>query len=271
MHFNDSMMLFILVLLGFATVVLLAYKIIFYLLQRRERQQVMEKLNAEQTLEYLAVDSNRDKDSKISIPPAWVLRLGLVGVLVASVLIYAYSQAQNGKPMDETFAIVLSIAAAAVGFVVSFFVEYWLANRHKSEFSNAAPINKYTLMRWTLATLGVGFGIADNAYQNRFLPVLGGMVLWGAIGLAIGLWVEHYFTKGEPDNRNINMTSLLVKVAFTLLGVGIGIIGGALLLSTLPDDFHYGEDIASCVVLIFGIIGFFVGFYVDKKMNKKKE
>ena len=46
MHFNDSMMLFILVLLGFATVVLLAYKIIFYLLQRRERQQVMEKLNA---------------------------------------------------------------------------------------------------------------------------------------------------------------------------------------------------------------------------------
>ena len=271
MHFNDSMMLFILVLLGFATVVLLAYKIIFYLLQRRERQQVMEKLNAEQTLEYLAVDSNRDKDSKISIPPAWVLRLGLVGVLVASVLIYAYSQAQNGKPMDEGFAIVLSIAAAAVGFVVSFFIEYWLANRHKSEFSNAALINKYTMLRWTLAVVGVGFGIADNAYQNRFLPVLGGMVLWGAIGLAIGLWVEHYFTKGEPDNRNINMTSLLVKVAFTLLGVGIGIIGGALLLSTLPDDFHYGEDIASCVVLIFGIIGFFVGFYVDKKMNKKKE
>jgi Co/Zn/Cd efflux system component len=194
------------------------------------------------------VDSNRDKDSKISIPPAWVLRLGLVGVLVASVLIYAYSQAHNGKPMDETFAIVLSIAAAAVGFVVSFFVEYWLANRHKSEFSNTAPINKYTILRWTLAVVGVGFGIADNAYQNRFLPVLGGMVLWGAIGLAIGLWVEHYFTKGKSDNRNINMTSLLVKVAFTLLGVGIGVIGGALWQSTLPGDFHYGESIAFSVV-----------------------
>lgn len=270
MHFNDSMM-FILVLLGFAAVVLLAYKIIFYLLQRRERQQVMEKLNAEQTLEYLAVDRSSNKDAKISIPPAWVLRLGLVGVLVASVLIYTYSQAQNGKPMDDAFAIVLSIAAAAVGFVVSFFIEYWLANRHKSEFNNAAPINKYTMLRWTLAVVGVGFGIANNAYQNGFLPVLGGMVLWGAIGLAIGLWVEHYFTKGKSDNRNINMTSLLVKVAFTLLGVGIGVIGGALWLSTLPDDFHYGEIIASCVVLIFGIIGFFTGLYVDKKINRKKE
>ena len=270
MHFNDSMM-FILVLLGFTAVVLLAYKIIFYLLQRRERQQVMEKLNAEQTLEYLAVDRTSNKDSKISIPPAWVLRLGLVGVLVSSVLIYAYSQAQNGKPMDEGFGIVLAIAAGAVGFVISFFVEYWLANRHKSEFSNAAPINKYAMLRWALAVVGIGFGIADNAYQRGILPVLGGMVLWGAIGLAIGLWVEHYFTKGKSDNRNINVTSLLIRVAFILLGVGIGIIGGALWMSTLPDDFHYGEPIASCVVLIFGIIGFFMGLYVDKKINRKKE
>ena len=164
MYSDDLILAFLMVFFG-GGLMLGLYKIISYFMRRRERMHILEKLNAEETLEYLSVDNNRNKDSKISIPPAWILRVGLVGLLVASVVLYAYNQAQNGTPMAETYAIALSVAAAAVGFVVSFFVEYWLANRHKSEFSNAAPINKYAMLRRALMICGVGFGMANNAYH----------------------------------------------------------------------------------------------------------
>ena len=264
---SSEILLLILTLFGIVALVFIVYKPIIYLLQRRERQQVMEKLNAEQTLEYLAVDSNRDKDSKISIPPAWVLRLGLVGVLVSSVLIYAYHQAQNGKPMDEGFAIILSVAAGAVGFVVSFFVEYWLANRHKSEFSNAAPINKYAMIRWALTIWGIGFGVADNAYVNSFLAVVGGMVLYGAIGMTVGLLIEHYFSK-----NTINTSSLLIRIVFMAIGFGAALMGGFIWQNTLPANFGgQKEPVIVGAMFILSAFGFFIGYLVDRKINGKKE
>ena len=267
MHMNDGMVLFVLVLAGLGSIIFLVYKLVFYLLQRRERQQVMEKLNAEQTLEYLAVDSNRNKDSKISIPPAWVLRLGLVGLFVASVALYAYNQAQQGVPMNEMLAVVLSVAAAAVGFVVSFFIEYWLANRHKSEFNNSAPINKYAMIRWALTIWGVGFGIADNAYHNNFLAVVGGMVLFGAIGMSVGLLIEHYFSK-----HTIRTSSILIRITFMAIGFGIALMGGFIWESTLPRDFKGQEEpIIAGAMFILSALGLFVGYLIDRKINGKKE
>lgn len=267
MRLDDSAILFILVLAGFATIVFLIYKLVFYLLQRRERQQVMEKLDAEQTLEYLAVDSNRNKDSKISIPPAWVLRLGLVGLLVASVFIYGFNQAKEGTPMDEMYVLILAVAAAAVGFVASFFIEYWLVNRHKSEFSNAAPLNKYAMLRWALTIWGIGFGIADNAYHNNFLAVIGGMALWGAIGMAVGLLIEHYFSK-----NTIRASSLLIRVAFMAIGFGIALMGGFFWVNSLPKDFRGQEEpVIVGAMFILSALGFFVGYLIDRKINGKKE
>ena len=266
MHMNE-MGLFVLVLAGLGTIIFLVYKLIYSMIQRRERQQVMEKLSPEQTLEYLAVDSNRNKDSKISIPPAWVLRLGLVGVLVASVALYAYNQAQQGTPVDEVFAIVLSVAAAAVGFLVSFFVEYWLANRHKSEFHNSMPINKYAMIRWALTIWGVGFGIADNAYHNNFLAVIGGMVLFGAIGMTVGLLIEHYFSK-----KTISASSILIRLVFTAIGFGTALIGGFIWQNNLPKDFRGDEEpIIVGAIFILSALGLFVGYLIDRKINGKKE
>ena len=121
MYRDEFILAFLMVFFG-GGLMLGLYKIISYFMRRRERMHILEKLNAEETLEYLSVDNNRNKDSKISIPPAWILRVGLVGLLVASVVLYAYNQAQNGTPMAEVYAIALSVAAAAVGFVVSFFI-----------------------------------------------------------------------------------------------------------------------------------------------------
>ena len=242
------------------------YKIISYFMRRRERMHILEKLNAEETLEYLSVDNNRNKDSKISIPPAWVLRLGLVGVLVASVFLYAFNQSKEGTPMNEMYGIILAMAAAAVGFLVSFFIEYWLANRHKSEFSNAAPINKYAMLRWALMIWGVGFGMADNAYHNNFLAVIGGMVLFGAIGMVVGLIIEHYFSK-----NTLNVSSFLIRVAFMAIGFGIALMGGFYWANNLPENFRGQEEpIIAGAMFILSALGFFVGYLIDRKINGKK-
>ena len=264
MYRDEFILAFLLVFFG-GGLMLGLYKIISYFMRRRERMHILEKLNAEETLEYLSVDNNRNKDSKISIPPAWILRVGLVGLLVASVVLYAYNQAQNGTPMAETYAIALSVAAAAVGFVVSFFVEYWLANRHKSEFSNAAPINKYAMIRWALTIWGIGFGIADNAYHNNFLAIVGGMVLFGAIGMVVGLIIEHYFSK-----NTISVSSFLIRVAFMAIGFGIALMGGFLWAGTLPKDYRYDEPIVTGAMIVLAAIGLFVGYLVDRKINDKK-
>lgn len=242
------------------------YKIISYFMRRRERMHILEKLNAEETLEYLSVDNNRNKDSKISIPPAWVLRLGLVGVLVASVFLYAFNQSKEGTPMNEMYGIILAMAAAAVGFLVSFFIEYWLANRHKSEFSNAAPINKYAMLRWALTIWGIGFGIADNAYHNNFLAIVGGMVLFGAIGMVVGLIIEHYFSK-----NTISVSSFLIRVAFMAIGFGIALMGGFYWANNLPENFRGQEEpIIAGAMFILSALGFFVGYLIDRKINGKK-
>lgn len=264
MYRDEFILAFLLVFFG-GSLMLGLYKIISYFMRRRERMHILEKLNAEETLEYLSVDNNRNKDSKISIPPAWILRVGLVGLLVASVVLYAYNQAQNGTPMAEAYAIALSVAAAAVGFVVSFFIEYWLANRHKSEFSNAAPINKYAMLRWALTIWGIGFGIADNAYHNNFLAIVGGMVLFGAIGMVVGLIIEHYFSK-----NTISVSSFLIRVAFMAIGFGIALMGGLLWAGTLPEDYRYDEQIVIGAMIMLTAIGLFVGYLVDRKINGKK-
>lgn len=264
MYRDEFILAFLMVFFG-GGLMLGLYKIISYFMRRRERMHILEKLNAEETLEYLSVDNNRNKDSKISIPPAWILRVGLVGLLVASVVLYAYNQAQNGTPMAEAYAIALSVAAAAVGFVVSFFVEYWLANRHKSEFSNAAPINKYAMIRWALTIWGIGFGIAENAYHNNFLAIVGGMVLFGAIGMVVGLIVEHYFSK-----NTISVSSFLIRVAFMAIGFGIALMGGFLWAGTLPEDYRHGEPIVAGAMIMLAAIGLFVGYLVDRKINGKK-
>lgn len=265
MHLDEFIFAFLVVFFG-GSLMLGLYKIISYFMRRRERMHIFEKLNAEETLEYLSVDNNRNKDSKISIPPAWILRVGLVGLLVASVVLYAYNQAQNGTPMAEAYAIALSVAAAAVGFVVSFFVEYWLANRHKSEFSNAAPINKYAMLRWSLMILGVGFGMANNAYHRNFLAVIGGMVLFGAIGMVVGLIIEHYFSKNP-----ISVSSFLIRVAFMAIGFGIALMGGFYWANNLPENFRGQEQpIIVGAMIILSALGFFVGYLIDRKINGKK-
>lgn len=265
MYLDEFILAFLMVFFG-GGLMLGLYKIISYFMRRRERMHILEKLNAEETLEYLSVDNNRNKDSKISIPPAWILRVGLVGLLVASVVLYAYNQAQNGTPMAETYAIALSVAAAAVGFVVSFFVEYWLANRHKSEFSNAAPINKYAMLRWSLMILGVGFGMANNAYHRNFLAVIGGMVLFGAIGMVVGLIIEHYFSKNP-----ISVSSFLIRVAFMAIGFGIALMGGFYWANNLPENFRGQETpIIAGAMIILSALGFFVGYLIDRKINGKK-
>ena len=262
MYSDDLILAFLMVFFG-GGLMLGLYKIISYFMRRRERMHILEKLNAEETLEYLSVDNNRNKDSKISIPPAWILRVGLVGLLVASVVLYAYNQAQNGTPMAETYAIALSVAAAAVGFVVSFFVEYWLANRHKSEFSNAAPINKYAMLRWALMIWGVGFGMV---YYNNFHAVIGGMVLFGAIGMVVGLIIEHYFSK-----NTISVSSILIRVAFMAIGFGIALMGGFYWANNLPENFRGQETpIIAGAMIILSALGFFVGYLIDRKINGKK-
>ena len=265
MYSDDLILAFLMVFFG-GGLMLGLYKIISYFMRRRERMHILEKLNAEETLEYLSVDNNRNKDSKISIPPAWILRVGLVGLLVASVVLYAYNQAQNGTPMAETYAIALSVAAAAVGFVVSFFVEYWLANRHKSEFSNAAPINKYAMIRWALTIWGIGFGIAENAYHNNFLAIVGGMVLFGAIGMVVGLIIEHYFSK-----NTISVSSFLIRLVFMAIGFGIALMGGFIWANSLPDDSRYQEEpVIVGAMVILASLGLFVGYMIDRKINDKK-
>lgn len=265
MYRDEFILAFLLVFFG-GGLMLGLYKIISYFMRRRERMHILEKLNAEETLEYLSVDNNRNKDSKISIPPAWILRVGLVGLLVASVVLYAYNQAQNGTPMAEAYAIALSVAAAAVGFVVSFFVEYWLANRHKSEFSNAAPINKYAMIRWALTIWGIGFGIADNAYHNNFLAIVGGMVLFGAIGMVVGLIIEHYFSK-----NTISVSSFLIRLVFMAIGFGIALMGGFIWANSLPDDSRYQEEpVIVGAMVILASLGLFVGYMIDRKINDKK-
>ena len=265
MYRDEFILAFLMVFFG-GGLMLGLYKIISYFMRRRERMHILEKLNAEETLEYLSVDNNRNKDSKISIPPAWILRVGLVGLLVASVVLYAYNQAQNGTPMAETYAIALSVAAAAVGFVVSFFVEYWLANRHKSEFSNAAPINKYAMIRWALTIWGIGFGIAENAYHNNFLAIVGGMVLFGAIGMVVGLIIEHYFSK-----NTISVSSFLIRLVFMAIGFGIALMGGFIWANSLPDDSRYQEEpVIVGAMVILASLGLFVGYMIDRKINGKK-
>ncbi|MBQ1981476.1 MAG: hypothetical protein II226_09340 [Alistipes sp.] len=265
MYRDEFILAFLMVFFG-GGLMLGLYKIISYFMRRRERMHILEKLNAEETLEYLSVDNNRNKDSKISIPPAWILRVGLVGLLVASVVLYAYNQAQNGTPMAEAYAIALSVAAAAVGFVVSFFVEYWLANRHKSEFSNAAPINKYAMIRWALTIWGIGFGIADNAYHNNFLAIVGGMVLFGAIGMVVGLIIEHYFSK-----NTISVSSFLIRLVFMAIGFGIALMGGFIWANSLPDDSRYQEEpVIVGAMVILASLGLFVGYMIDRKINDKK-
>lgn len=266
MWYSDDLILFFILMFFGGGLMFGLYKLVSYLLRRRERMHILEKLNAEETLEYLAVDNNRNKDSKISIPPAWILRIGLVGLLVASVLLYAYNQAQNGSPMEEALAIILAVVAAAVGFVVSFFVEYWLANRHKSEFSSVAPISKYAMIRWTLTIWGVGFGIAEAAFHSSFLYVIGAMVLYGAIGMAIGLLIEHVFSK-----RVINITSLLIRLAFMAIGFGIALMGGFIWVNSLPED-HYKqqEPVIVGAMVIFASLGLFVGYLIDRKINGNK-
>ncbi|MBQ5623284.1 MAG: hypothetical protein IIU91_04815 [Alistipes sp.] len=265
MYSDDLILAFLMVFFG-GGLMLGLYKIISYFMRRRERMHILEKLNAEETLEYLSVDNNRNKDSKISIPPAWILRVGLVGLLVASVVLYAYNQAQNGTPMAEAYAIALSVAAAAVGFVVSFFVEYWLANRHKSEFSNAAPINKYAMIRWALTIWGIGFGIAENAYHNNFLAIVGGMVLFGAIGMVVGLIIEHYFSK-----NTISVSSFLIRLVFMAIGFGIALMGGFIWANSLPDDSRYQEEpVIVGAMVILASLGLFVGYMIDRKINDKK-
>ncbi len=265
MYSDELLLAFLMVFFG-GGLMLGLYKIISYFMRRRERMHILEKLNAEETLEYLSVDNNRNKDSKISIPPAWILRVGLVGLLVASVVLYAYNQAQNGTPMAEVYAIALSVAAAAVGFVVSFFVEYWLANRHKSEFSNAAPINKYAMIRWALTIWGIGFGIAENAYHNNFLAIVGGMVLFGAIGMVVGLIIEHYFSK-----NTISVSSFLIRLVFMAIGFGIALMGGFIWANSLPDDSRYQEEpIIVGAMVILASLGLFVGYMIDRKINDKK-
>ena len=186
--------------------------------------------------------------------------------MVASVVLYAYNQAQNGTPMAETYAIALSVAAAAVGFVVSFFVEYWLANRHKSEFSNAAPINKYAMIRWALTIWGIGFGIAENAYHNNFLAIVGGMVLFGAIGMVVGLIIEHYFSK-----NTISVSSFLIRLVFMAIGFGIALMGGFIWANSLPDDSRYQEEpVIVGAMVILASLGLFVGYMIDRKINGKK-
>lgn len=265
MYRDEFILVFLLVFFG-GSLMLGLYKIISYFMRRRERMHILEKLNAEETLEYLSVDNNRNKDSKISIPPAWVLRLGLVGVLVASVFLYAFNQSKEGTPMNEMYGIILAMAAAAVGFLVSFFIEYWLANRHKSEFSNAAPINKYAMLRWALMIWGVGFGMADNAYHNNFLAVIGGMVLFGAIGMVVGLIIEHYFSK-----NTLNVSSFLIRVAFMAIGFGIALMGGFYWANNLPENFRGQEEpIIAGAMFILSALGFFVGYLIDRKINGKK-
>ena len=265
MYSDELILAFLMVFFG-GGLMLGLYKIISYFMRRRERMHILEKLNAEETLEYLSVDNNRNKDSKISIPPAWILRVGLVGLLVASVELYAYNQAQNGTPMAEVYAIALSVAAAAVGFVVSFFVEYWLANRHKSEFSNAAPINKYAMIRWALTIWGIGFGIAENAYHNNFLAIVGGMVLFGAIGMVVGLIIEHYFSK-----NTISVSSFLIRLVFMAIGFGIALMGGFIWANSLPDDSRYQEEpVIVGAIVILASLGLFVGYMIDRKINGKK-
>ena len=265
MYSDELLLAFLMVFFG-GGLMLGLYKIISYFMRRRERMHILEKLNAEETLEYLSVDNNRNKDSKISIPPAWILRVGLVGLLVASVVLYAYNQAQNGTPMAEAYAIALSVAAAAVGFVVSFFVEYWLANRHKSEFSNAAPINKYAMIRWALTIWGIGFGIAENAYHNNFLAIVGGMVLFGAIGMVVGLIIEHYFSK-----NTISVSSFLIRLVFMAIGFGIALMGGFIWANSLPDDSRYQEEpVIVGAMVILASLGLFVGYMIDRKINDKK-
>lgn len=265
MYRDEFIFAFLVVFFG-GSLMLGLYKIISYFMRRRERMHILEKLNAEETLEYLSVDNNRNKDSKISIPPAWVLRLGLVGVLVASVFLYAFNQSKEGTPMNEMYTIILAMAAAAVGFLVSFFIEYWLANRHKSEFSNAAPINKYAMLRWALMIWGVGFGMADNAYHNNFLAVIGGMVLFGAIGMVVGLIIEHYFSK-----NTISVSSFLIRVAFMAIGFGIALMGGFYWANNLPENFRGQEEpIIAGAMFILSALGFFVGYLIDRKINGKK-
>lgn len=265
MNRDEFILAFLVVFFG-GSLMLGLYKIISYFMRRRERMHILEKLNAEETLEYLSVDNNRNKDSKISIPPAWVLRLGLVGVLVASVFLYAFNQSKEGTPMNEMYAIILAMAAAAVGFLVSFFIEYWLANRHKSEFSNTAPINKYVMLRWALTIWGVGFGMADNAYHNNFLAVIGSMVLFGAIGMVVGLIIEHYFSK-----NTISVSSFLIRVAFMAIGFGIALMGGFYWANNLPENFRGQEEpIIAGAMFILSALGFFVGYLIDRKINGKK-
>ena len=265
MYRDEFIFAFLVVFFG-GSLMLGLYKIISYFMRRRERMHILEKLNAEETLEYLSVDNNRNKDSKISIPPAWVLRLGLVGVLVASVFLYAFNQSKEGTPMNEMYTIILAMAAAAVGFLVSFFIEYWLANRHKSEFSNAASINKYAMLRWALTIWGVGFGMADNAYHNNFLAVIGGMVLFGAIGMVVGLIIEHYFSK-----NTISVSSFLIRVAFMAIGFGIALMGGFYWANNLPENFRGQEEpIIAGAMVILSALGFFVGYLIDRKINGKK-
>lgn len=265
MYRDEFILAFLVVFFG-GSLMLGLYKIISYFMRRRERMHILEKLNAEETLEYLSVDNNRNKDNKISIPPAWVLRLGLVGVLVASVFLYAFNQSKEGTPMNEMYGIILAMAAAAVGFLVSFFIEYWLANRHKSEFSNAAPINKYAMLRWALTIWGIGFGMADNAYHNNFLAVIGGMVLFGAIGMVVGLIIEHYFSK-----NTISVSSFLIRVAFMAIGFGIALMGGFYWANNLPENFRGQEEpIIAGAMFILSALGFFVGYLIDRKINGKK-
>ena len=168
--------------------------------------------------------------------------------------------------MNEMYGIILAMAAAAVGFLVSFFIEYWLANRHKSEFSNAAPINKYAMLRWALTIWGIGFGMADNAYHNNFLAVIGGMVLFGAIGMVVGLIIEHYFSKDT-----ISVSSFLIRVAFMAIGFGIALMGGFYWANNLPANFRGDEEpIIVGAMFILSALGFFVGYLIDRKINGKK-
>lgn len=123
------------------------------------------------------------------------------------------------------------------------------------------------MIRWTLTIWGVGFGVADNAFVNSFLAVVGGMVLYGAIGMTVGLLIEHYFSK-----NTINTSSLLIRIVFMAIGFGAALMGGFIWQSTLPADFGgQQEPVIVGAIFILSALGLFVGYLVDRKINSKKE